>query len=315
MPSVGGLELLERIRHTDKTKDVPVVVLTGAHDHNLEERALEMGAIEVVGKPGSAYSVTTVVRRVAGAIRAAAAAKISKPATPAEPAAKTGATANAGPPPASGETLLKTTNSILAIGASTGGTEAIKEVLARLPNTTPGTLIVQHMPEQFTSAFAKRLDGLSPMEVREARDGDLVVPGVALLAPGNRHMVLQRSGARYLVRLNQGPQVHYQRPSVDVLFHSVAQNAGANAVGVILTGMGADGAKGMLAMRKFGAHTLAQDEASCVVFGMPREAIALGAAEHVCSLNLMAQNIVRILDARQRELATSTLRQPMPQTA
>jgi two-component system chemotaxis response regulator CheB len=185
-----------------------------------------------------------------------------------------------------------TTHKVLAIGASTGGTQAIESVLRALPANAPGTVIVQHMPEHFTAAFAKRLDGLCPMNVREAQDGDAVVPGVALIAPGGRHMVLQRSGARYVARIKDGPPVHHQRPAADVLFQSVARHAGRNAVGVILTGMGADGAKGLLAMREAGAHTIAQDEASCVVFGMPKEAIKLGAACQVAPLADIPRDIV-----------------------
>jgi two-component system chemotaxis response regulator CheB len=164
-----------------------------------------------------------------------------------------------------------------------------------MPATAPGIVIVQHMPENFTTSFAKRLNEVCALEVREARDNDHVVPGVALLAPGNHHMVLARSGGTYLVKIKDGPRVHYQRPSVDVLFHSVAQTAGGNAVGAILTGMGADGAKGLLDMRVNGAHTLAQDEASCVVFGMPKEAIKMGAAEEVVHLGYMSQAIIQAL--------------------
>lgn len=188
---------------------------------------------------------------------------------------------------------MRTTHKIIAIGASTGGTQAIEAVLRALPAETPGTVIVQHMPEKFTAAFAERLDRICSMNVREAVTGDAVVPGVALIAPGDKHMLLQRSGATYQVRIKDGPRVHHQRPSVDVLFHSVALNAGRNAVGVILTGMGADGAKGLLAMRESGAYTIAEDEASCVVFGMPREAIALGGAEAVLSLEQIPHAIVR----------------------
>ncbi|MDF1505672.1 chemotaxis protein CheB, partial [Roseisolibacter sp. H3M3-2] len=191
--------------------------------------------------------------------------------------------------------LLDTTHKVLAIGASTGGTQAIEQVLTQLPAHAPGTVIVQHMPEHFTAAFARRLNGLCAMEVREARDGDAVVPGVALIAPGGKHMVLQRSGARYFARIKDGPPVHHQRPAVDVLFQSVARHAGRNALGVILTGMGADGAKGMLAMREAGAHTIAQDEQSCVVFGMPREAIRLGAAAEVVALPQVAPAVLRAL--------------------
>jgi two-component system chemotaxis response regulator CheB len=165
-------------------------------------------------------------------------------------------------------------------------------------------VIVQHMPAHFTAAFARRLNQECCMEVREARHGDPVVPGVALVAPGNQHMLLQQSGARYLVRLKDGPPVHYQRPSVDVLFHSVARSAGRNAVGVLLTGMGADGAKGLLAMRQSGAHTLAEDEATCVVFGMPQEAIKLGAATEIVPLPQMAQTILHTL-LKQQQAARS----------
>jgi two-component system chemotaxis response regulator CheB len=185
---------------------------------------------------------------------------------------------------------------VLAIGASTGGTEAIREVLTALPATSPGIVIVQHMPEHFTAAFAARLNSLAAVEVREARDGDAVTPGVALIAPGNHHMVLTRSGALYYVGIRDGPRVHHQRPAVDVLFYSVARDAGANAVGVLLTGMGSDGAKGLLAMRQAGASTLAQDEKSCVVFGMPKEAIRLGAAEQVVSLGQMAGRVISCLN-------------------
>jgi two-component system chemotaxis response regulator CheB len=193
------------------------------------------------------------------------------------------------------------THKILAIGASTGGTEAIRVVLMGLPATAPGTVIVQHMPEHFTASFAARLNDLCQMEVREARTGDLVTPGVALLAPGNQHMVLRRSGAQFSVEVKGGPQVHYQRPSVDVLFHSVARQAGANALGAILTGMGADGASGLLAMRQAGARTLAQDEESCVVFGMPREAIRLGAAQEIAPLQDISARIMTILQTREQK--------------
>jgi two-component system chemotaxis response regulator CheB len=196
--------------------------------------------------------------------------------------------------------LVQTTHKIIAIGASTGGTRAIEAVLVRMPRTSPGIVIVQHMPEHFTASFAQRLNELCALEVREALDNDHVVPGVALVAPGNRHMVLARSGGTYLVRIKDGPRVHYQRPSVDVLFQSVAQAAGRNAVGAILTGMGADGARGLLAMREGGAWTLAQDEASCVVFGMPKEAIKMNAADEVVPLDGMAAAILQGLQAQAR---------------
>lgn len=186
---------------------------------------------------------------------------------------------------------------VVAIGASTGGTRAIESVLCRLPGSTPGTVIVQHMPAGFTASFAARLNQKCALEVREARDGDDVVPGLALVAPGNRHMVVEPTHGGYRVRLLDGPRVHHQRPSVDVLFHSVARHVGTGAVGVILTGMGADGAGGLLAMRRAGAWTIAQDQESCVVFGMPREAIRAGAAQEVRPLDGVSQAILRTLAA------------------
>jgi two-component system chemotaxis response regulator CheB len=244
-------------------------------------RALELGAVEVVSKPGSAYSVPEVGQRLVQAIRVAAQARV-RAAAPSPPVPAFGAEA------AAALANLRTTNKILAIGASTGGTKAIETVLRALPATAPGTVIVQHMPAGFTRAFAQRLDGICTIEVREACDGDLVTPGLALVAPGNLHMLLQRSGAQFVVRLKDGPPVHHQRPAVDVLFQSVARAAGRNAVGAILTGMGADGARGMRAMFDAGAWTIAQDEDSCVVYGMPREAVALGGVHEVKPLGRVA---------------------------
>ena len=283
MPRMDGLTFLSKLM---QFHPMPVVVVSSLTPKNSEAaiRALELGAVEVIGKPGSAYSVPEIARQLVRAIRAAAGARIRKellelPAVP----------------PATRHFQLKTTDKVLAVGASTGGTKAIEVLLTSLPAMAPGTVIVQHMPEHFTAAFASRLNQLAAMEVREARDLDSVVTGVALIAPGHRHMVLERSGARYLVRLHDGPPVHHQRPSVDVLFHSVARSGGANAVGVLLTGMGADGAEGLLAMRESGSHTFAEDESSCVVFGMPREAIVLGAAAEVVALPRMAPAILAYL--------------------
>ena len=191
--------------------------------------------------------------------------------------------------------LTQTTNKIIAIGASTGGTEALKKVLIKMPPNSPGIIIVQHMPANFTKAFAARLNDLCQISVKEAEDNDSVIPGTALVAPGNFHMILRRSGARYYVEVKTGPMVHHQRPAVDVLFKSTAQYAGANAIGVILTGMGADGAEGLLEMKKKGAGTIAQDEKSCVVFGMPKEAIKLGAADKVVSLEMIPSEIIKMV--------------------
>jgi two-component system chemotaxis response regulator CheB len=287
MPRMDGLCFLTKLM---RYHPMPVVVVSSLTPRNSEAaiRALSLGAVEVISKPGSAYSVPDVGRQLVRAIRAAAVADLSRF------AAASAATPTPTPAaePASILAQIRTTHHVVAIGASTGGTQAIEAVLTRFPANAPGTVMVQHMPEGFTSSFASRLNQLCAMEVREARDGDAVTPGLALLAPGNRHMVLERSGARYQVRIKDGPPVHYQRPAVDVLFQSVARCAGKNATGVLLTGMGADGAKGLLLMRESGAHTVAQDEKSCVVFGMPGEAIRLGAAVEVLPLPRIAQAVL-----------------------
>ena len=201
-----------------------------------------------------------------------------------------------------GTTLPTGTNCrMVAIGASTGGTRAIETVMRSMPQNSPGIVIVQHMPETFTGAFAERLNTNCPMEIREARDWDDIKQGTALVAPGDSHLVVAKNGNRLQVRLKKGPRVHFQRPSVDVLFYSVASNVGRNAVGVILTGMGSDGAKGLLAMHSEGAHAIAQDERSCAIFGMPREAIALGAVDEVLPLKQIAGSIIsRMSSARNR---------------
>jgi len=303
MPRMDGLTFLGKLM---KHHPLPVVVVSSLTPKGSETaiRALEYGAVDVVSKPGSSYSVAEVANQLVGKIRAAARSRFVKT----NISSVEGASVSR-----SSESMVCTTHKILAIGASTGGTVAIREVLCGLPASIPGTVIVQHMPEHFTAAFANRLNEICPMEVREAQEGDAVVPGVALIAPGNKHMILRRSGARYYVHIKDGPPVHHQRPAVDVLFHSVAKHAGKNAVGVVLTGMGADGAKGLLAMRKAGAHTLAQDEKSCVVFGMPKEAIKLGGAEHVVSLKKMPSSIVSTLmnsrgSSTRTEVAASSSR-------
>jgi len=285
MPRMDGLSFLAKLM---KHYPLPVVVLSSLTPKNSEIalKALDLGAIEVLCKPGEAYSTKDVHRDLARAIRAAASARMDRSEIKKKVADKK----------VNYESLLsQTTHKVVAIGASTGGTKAIEAVLREMPGTLPGTVIVQHMPENFTRSFADRLNDVCEMEIREARDGDRVVPGVALIAPGNHHMVLKRSGAQYLVRLKDGPRVHYQRPAVDVLFQTVAKVAGKNAVGAILTGMGADGAKGLLAMQKAGAQTIAQDEATSIVFGMPKEAIKLGAADKVLPLYNVAGAIIRAL--------------------
>ncbi|HEU4630511.1 MAG TPA: chemotaxis response regulator protein-glutamate methylesterase [Gemmatimonadaceae bacterium] len=306
MPRMDGISFLAKLM---KHYPLPVVVVSSlAPQHSATAvRALALGAVEVVAKPGSALSTPDVAGELARAIRHAASVKAVLLARSDAPVVRgappehhdpAGGPGGHHPSDASVTTLprLRTTHRVLAIGASTGGTQAVERLLRALPADAPGTVIAQHMPEHFTAAFASRLDGLCAMEVREARDQDPVVPGVALVAPGNRHLLLQASGARYVVRVKDGPPVHHQRPAVDVLFQSVARAAGPNAVGVILTGMGADGAKGLLAMREAGARTIAQDEASCVVFGMPKEAIRLGAAGAVLPLDAIAPAALRALE-------------------
>jgi two-component system chemotaxis response regulator CheB len=284
---MDGLTFLEKLMHHFP---MPVVIVSSLTPKNSENsfRALELGAVEVISKPGSQYSTPDVHGQLVRAIRAAASSNMDQMAVRTAPPVSRPATFN----------QLSTTHQILAIGASTGGTRAIEEVLLNLPANTPGAVIVQHMPEGFTDPFARRLNQLCAMEVREAVNGEEVAPGVALLSPGNVHMVLKRSGARFYVQLKDGPLVHYQRPAVDVLFNSVAQSAGKNAVGVILTGMGADGATGLLAMKNAGARTIAQDEKTCVVFGMPKEAIALGAAEKILPLTKIAPAVVELLSGK-----------------
>jgi two-component system chemotaxis response regulator CheB len=290
MPRMNGLAFLAKLM---KYYPLPVVVVSSLTPKNSEAamKALELGAVEVICKPGSAYRTPEISRQLIHAIRAAASARITNQQVSSEGAATRITT---------DDFHLQTTHKVLAIGASTGGTQAIESVLRGLPPTSPGTLIVQHMPEQFTTTFAQRLNQICQMEVREAQDNDHVVPGVALVAPGNRHILLQQNGTRYLARIKNGPAVNHQRPSVDVLFQSVARNAGNNAIGVLLTGMGADGAKGLLAMHEKGAYTLAQDEETCIVFGMPKEAIKLGAVDDVVPIQHIPKAIINFLQMQEK---------------
>jgi two-component system chemotaxis response regulator CheB len=290
MPRMDGLTFLEKLM---RAHPLPVLMVSSLTERGCETtlRALELGAVDFVTKPridvarGTAEMAEEIVAKVklAGSVKPRA-----KPQhVPAEATAA----------PASRPTSFKGTYKIVAIGASTGGTEALRELLCDLPSDAPGIVIVQHMPEQFTRAFADRLNGLARIHISEARDGDRVLPGHALIAPGNYHMELMRNGADYRVRVFMDEPVNRHRPSVDVLFNSCARAAGQNAVGVILTGMGDDGARGLLAMRSAGARTVAQDEATCVVFGMPKEAIAMGGAELIEPLPRIAQTTVRLARA------------------
>ena len=242
----------------------------------------------MISKPSAAYSVGDMSVQLADKIRAVAHVKV-------QVRGKANKAQDHVKPVLSSQALTATTNKIIAIGASTGGTEAIKEVLTRMPHNSPGIVVVQHMPAKFTTSFAERLDSLCAINVKEAEDGDSVTNGKALIAPGNYHMLFRRSGARYYAQIKNGPLVHHQRPAVDVLFKSVADYAGGNAIGIILTGMGADGADGLLKMREAGARTIAQDEQSCVVFGMPKEAIKRGGAEKVVSLEHVTQTSLQML--------------------
>jgi len=242
--------------------------------------------VEVIAKPGGSYSVGDMSVQLADKIRAASRAKIIKK----DPDKVSGLPKSEGM-----KAITGTTNKVIAIGASTGGTEALRNLLSGMPPNSPGMTVVQHMPANFTTAFAKRLNDMCQITVREARNNDSVNPGTALIAPGNCHMILRRSGARYYVEIKDGPMVHHQRPAVDVLFKSTAQYAGSNSVGAILTGMGSDGAKGLLEMKNVGARTIAQDENTCVVFGMPREAINLGAVDKVAPIDRIAGEIIKMV--------------------
>ncbi|MGE5417047.1 MAG: protein-glutamate methylesterase/protein-glutamine glutaminase [Acidobacteriota bacterium] len=285
MPRMDGLTFLRKIM---KHHPMRVIIVSSLAEKGGEVavKALEYGALEVLAKPGSAYSISDMGEQLIDKVKAVARVPdwkigIKERRSPAIKAAEPASLA-----------MVKTTNKIVAIGASTGGTEAIREILEQMPLNCPPIIIVQHMPPFFTYSFANRLNDICAIEVKEAENMELVAPGKALIAPGNIHMELRRSGAAYFVKLEDGPMVFHQRPSVEVMFESVAQYAGRNAIGVILTGMGKDGAGGLLKMRSEGAYTIAQDEKSCIVFGMPKEAIDLGAACSIKPLNRIVEDIL-----------------------
>ena len=286
MPKMDGLTFLEKLM---RGHPMPVVMVSSLTEAGCQTtlRALELGAVDFMAKPkiDLREGMEEVAQDLIIKVKAAARAKVRGKGGDSGAGGK-------GVAPLLTSAMIKTTDTIIAIGSSTGGTEAVKEVLMALPPNTPPILITQHMPERFTKTWADRMNQLCRISVKEAEDGDSVLPGHALVAPGSYHMTLVRSGARYTVRINQDPPVNRHRPSVDVLFASVAQYAGANAVGVILTGMGGDGAKEMLTMKQAGAFTIAQDEASCVVFGMPKEAIKLGGVDKVLPLSEIPSAIV-----------------------
>lgn len=295
MPRMDGITFLKKIM---SQCPIPVVICSSLTEQGSETAlaALESGAVEIITKPkvGTKQFLEESRIRICDAIKSAARARCKlavPPPAPERVSAKLTADAILSLPES--RALVETTDKVVVVGASTGGTEALRQLLQALPPDAPGLAIVQHMPEKFTASFAERLNQLCRVSVKEAADGDPILRGHALIAPGNRHLLVKRSGARYYVEIKDGPLVCRHRPSVDVLFRSAARYAGKNAVGVIMTGMGDDGARGMLEMKQAGAVTLAQDEASCVVFGMPAEAIKLGGVDHVAPLGKLAAEVTR----------------------
>lgn len=317
MPRMDGITFLRKLM---SQHPVPVVICSSLAQSGSDTviRALESGAVDIITKPALGVQDFFVEERlrIIDAVKGAAVARLKRlqlaartqlrqaqsPERPSEPRRHT-SIANGVPPklsadvvlpPPSGHAMVRTTERVVVVGASTGGTEALRSFLEALPADSPGIVVVQHMPENFTASFARRLDSQCRMDVKEAVSGDSVLRGRVLIAPGNRHTLLKRSGARYLVEVVQGELVSRHRPSVDVLFRSAATYAGSNAIGVIMTGMGDDGAKGMLELHAAGAFTLAQDEASCVVFGMPAEAIKLGGVDKVLALDQLAHWVTKL---------------------
>ncbi len=294
MPRMDGITFLQKLM---SQHPIPVVICSGLAGRGTETalKALEYGAVEIIEKPrlGTKQFLEDSKIRICQAVKAAAEARIKRlPSRPA-PQVVPKLTADAIMEKPNGRAMVRTTEKVVVVGASTGGTEALRFLLETMPPDAPGIVIIQHMPEHFTAAFAKRLDGLCRISVKEASDDDTVIRGRALIAPGNHHLLLKRSGARYYVEIKDGPLVCRHRPSVDVLFRSTARYAGKNAVGVILTGMGDDGARGMKEMKEAGAATIAQDEESCVVFGMPHEAIKRGCIDKVLPLHKIPSQIIR----------------------
>ncbi len=283
MPRMDGVTFLRKLMRYFPLPTIIVSSLT-PKGGDLALEALEAGAVDVMCKPGAAYTVGDMSIELIDKIKAAARVRVNKQ----------NAESTSAPVSTKRLSMTRTTNKVVAIGASTGGTQALQQVLSAMPANAPGILVVQHMPEHFTRSFAERLNQLCAVQVKEAEDGESVAPGKVLIAPGNQHMLLRRSGANYLVQVKKGPLVSRHRPSVDVLFKSVARFAGRNSLGVIMTGMGSDGADGMAEMKEHGAQTIAQDEASCVVFGMPKEAIARNAINHTVSLTRIPQTILEL---------------------
>ncbi|GAM08803.1 chemotaxis response regulator protein-glutamate methylesterase 3 [Geobacter sp. OR-1] len=294
MPRMDGITFLQKIM---SQHPIPVVMCSSLTEQGSETalKALEYGAVEIITKPrlGTKQFLEESRIRICDAVKAAAEARLGRISTRAHEI-QPKLTADVIIEKPTSRAMIKTTEKVVVVGASTGGTEALKVFLEALPADAPGIVIVQHMPEGFTRAFSQRLNGICRITVKEAEDNDTVVRGCALIAPGNRHMLLKSSGARYYVEIKDGPLVSRHRPSVDVLFRSAARYAGKNAVGVIMTGMGDDGAKGMLEMKEAGAVNIAQDEATSVVFGMPNEAIKLGGVDHVKPLEMIAREVLKL---------------------
>ena len=287
MPKMDGLDFLERLM---RLKPTPVVMISSLTEQNSDTtmRALELGAVDYVSKPkiDIKHGIEQYAEMIRDKIRTAAQAKVRP----------TVATASTGTKLPTLKHRISSTEKILVFGASTGGTEALKDVIVQLPPDCPGIVIAQHMPEGFTKSFAARLDNLSKINVKEAEHGDRILPGHAYLAPGHSHLLLARSGANYVCELSKAEPVNRHRPSVDVLFRSAALHAGKNAIGLILTGMGKDGAIGMREMHDAGAYTIAQDEATCVVYGMPKEAVAQGGVDKVLPLQEISRHILEHLN-------------------
>ncbi len=290
MPKMDGITFLQKLM---AQHPIPVVICStlAAERSATALRALDAGAVEIITKPtvGTKKFFEESRIRICDIVKAAAISKLKKVTEIRKVAPKLTADAVIEKPT---KAMLKTTEKIVAVGASTGGTEALRVFLEKFPSDVPGIVIVQHMPENFTKAFSERLNSICKINIKEAQDGDSILRGQALIAPGNKHLLIKRSGARYYVEVKDGPLVSRHRPSVDVLFRSAARYAGKNAVGVIMTGMGDDGAKGMLEMKESGASTIAQDEASCVVFGMPKEAIKLGCVDKILPLERINQAVL-----------------------
>ncbi|MCR5454729.1 MAG: chemotaxis response regulator protein-glutamate methylesterase [Bacteroidales bacterium] len=292
MPRMDGITFLRKIM---TQHPIPVLIISSLTEEGSQTalKALEYGAVDVIAKPrmDTKEFIEESRIRLIDAVKTAARAKLFPKRAIMKVEPKLSADAVIAKAPTL--SMIKTTEVVVAVGASTGGTEALRVFLEALPGDCPGVVIVQHMPENFTKSFANRLNDLCTINVKEAENGDAVLPGHALIAPGNKHMLLKRSGARYYVEVKEGPLVNRHRPSVDVLFRSAARYAGANAVGIIMTGMGDDGARGLLEMKEAGARTAAQDEETCVVYGMPKEAVKLGAADQVLPLEKLAQFAIK----------------------